>query len=142
MFRDFLCASRQLRKSPLIAGVLILTLALGIGANASMFAAVNSILLHPFPYPNVDRVMTLWETIPKSRLERAGVAPGNFMDFQEQNRSFETLAAFQRWKINIIGADRPEPVEAVRVSPGFFRVFGMKPKSGELLKMKLPVLLF
>jgi hypothetical protein len=62
MFRDLLYAYRQLRKSPVTTGVLILALALGIGANASMFTSINSIILDPFPYPNLDRIMTVWET--------------------------------------------------------------------------------
>src|SRR5689334_20180314 len=105
MFRDFLYAYRQLKKSPLTTGVLIVALALGIGANASTFSSVNSIILHPFPYPNLDRIVTVWETIPKLRLEQAGVAPANFADFKAQNRSFDELAAYRPWNVNIIRAD-------------------------------------
>src|SRR5215831_3264221 len=133
MLRDFLYAYRLLRKSPLSTAVIVLALALGIGANASMFTTVEAVLLRPFPYPNLDRIMTVWETIPKLRLERAGVAPANFSDFQSQNRSFERLTAYRRWSVNILGADRPEPVQAVRVMPDFFRVFGMKPTIGRTL---------
>ena len=110
MFRDFLYAYRQLKKSPVTTGVLMLALALGIGANASMFSSINSIILHPFPYPNLDRIMTVWETIPKLRLEQAGLAPANFADFKTQNRSFDELAAYRPWNVNIIRADRPDPV--------------------------------
>ena len=130
MFRDFLYAYRQLKKSPVATGVLMLALALGIGANASMFSSINSIILHPFPYPNLDRIMTVWETIPRLRLEQAGVAPANFADFKTQNRSFDELAAYRPWNVNIIRADRPDPVSAVRVTAGFFQIFGMTPKIG------------
>jgi len=66
MLRDFVYAYRLLRKSPVSTAVIVLALALGIGANASMFSAVDSILLRPYDYPNLDRIMTVWETIHAS----------------------------------------------------------------------------
>jgi putative ABC transport system permease protein len=130
MLRDFLYAYRLLKKSPLSTAVIVLALALGIGANTSMFVSVNSILLRPFPYPRLNRIVTVWETMPRLRLERAGLTPANFSDFQARNRSFERLSAYQSWTVNILGADRPERVEAFRVTPGFFEIFGMKPAMG------------
>src|SRR5262249_31584182 len=61
---------------------------------------------------------------------RAGITPANFADFQIRNRSFDQLAAYQAWNVNILGADRPEHVDAFRVTPGFFEVFGMKAAMG------------
>src|SRR5215813_2456761 len=95
MLRDLIHAYRLLRKSPVSSAVIVLALALGIGANVSIFTAVNSVLPRPFDYPNLDRIMTVWGTIPKSGLERAGVASADFADFQTQNRSFELLPAPQ-----------------------------------------------
>src|SRR5262245_9504755 len=136
MFREFLYAARLLRKTPVSTAVIILALALGIGANASTFTAVESLILRPFTYPNLDRIMTVWETIPKLRLERAGVAPADFTDFRIQNRSFEQFAAYRPWAVNILGKGRPEPVDAARVTSDFFRVFGMNPKFGRTLEDK------
>jgi hypothetical protein len=66
MFRDFVYAYRLLKKSPLSTAVIVLALALGIGANTSMFVSVNSILLRPFPYPQLNRIVTVWvREIPK-----------------------------------------------------------------------------
>src|SRR5690348_360223 len=130
MLRDFLYAYRLLKKSPLSTAVIVLALALGIGANTSMFVSVNSILLRPFPYPRLNRIVTVWETMPRLRLDRAGLTPANFADFQARNRSFERLSAYQPWTVNVLGADRPERVEAFRVTPGFFEIFGMKPALG------------
>jgi putative ABC transport system permease protein len=135
MFRDVIYAYRLLKKSPVSSAVIVVALALGIGANISMFTAVNSILLRPFSYPNLERIMTVRGTIPKLRFDRGGVAAADFLDFQ-QNRSFERLAAYRLWSVNILGGDRPEPVEAVRVTPDFFRVFGMNPKMGRALAEK------
>jgi putative ABC transport system permease protein len=136
MFRDFLHASRLLRKTPVSTAVIVLALALGIGANASTFTAVESLILRPFTYPNLDRIMTVWETIPKVRLERAGVTPADFADFRIQNRSFEQFAAYRPWAVNILSKGRPEPVDAARVTPDFFRVFGTNPKLGRTLEEK------
>src|SRR6266436_7833290 len=130
MLRDFVYAYRVLRKSPVSTAVIILALALGIGANASSFIGVNAILLHPFTYPNLDRIMTVWETLPRLRLERAGSSPANFSDLQTQSHTFQQLGAYRRWPVNITGADRPERVQATRVTPGFFRVLGMSARIG------------
>jgi putative ABC transport system permease protein len=85
---------------------------------------------NPFSYPNLDRIMTVWETLPRLRLERGGVSAPNFADFQAQNQSFEQLAAYRPWPVNITSADRPERVEVARVTAAFFRVFGMNARIG------------
>src|SRR3954466_3242811 len=102
MLRDFIYAYRLLRKSPLSTVVIVLALALGIGANTSMFVTVNSILLHPFSYPSLDRIVTVWETVPRLQVDRAGLTPANFADFQAGTRSFEQLSAYQSWTVNIL----------------------------------------
>ena len=130
MLRDFVYAFRVLRKSPLATAVTILALALGIGANIGSFLAVNAILLHPFPYPQLDRIMTVWGTLPKNGLNRAGVTAADFEDWKLQNRSFEALAIYDRWTVSITGGDRPEPVQGARVGADFFETFGMKPSLG------------
>src|SRR5579884_2196405 len=130
MWRDFVYAYRILRKSPIATAVTILALALGIGANTGSFVAIDAILLHPFPYPQLDRIVTLWGTQPKTGLNRAGVTAGDFADWKRQNQSFETLAAYQPWNVNLTGKDRPEPVNGARVGEGFFETFGMRPRLG------------
>jgi putative ABC transport system permease protein len=95
-----------------------------------MFLAVNAIVLHPFPYSNLDRIMTVWGTLPRNGLSRGGITAADFEDWKRQNRSFEVLSAYQDWTVNITGADRPEPVQAARVEAGFFQIFGMKPGIG------------
>jgi len=130
MIRDLLYALRVLRKSPIATAVTILALALGIGANTVSFVSVQAIVLHPFAYPNLNRIMTVWGTQPKSGLKRAAIAAADFEDWKRQNRSFELLSAYQPWTVNITGADRPVPVQAARVGPGFFRIFGLSPTMG------------
>jgi len=132
MVRDIVYAYRVLRKSPIATAVTILALALGIGANIGSFIAVNAIVLHPFPYPNLDRIMTVWGTLPKTGLDRGGVTAADFEDWRQQSHSFESLAAYENWTVNITGGDRPEPVRGARVGAGFFETFGMKPGIGRI----------
>jgi len=86
---DFRYSIRVLVKSPGASLVAVLALALGIAVNATCFTSVNAIVLHPLPYHDLERIMTLWETIPKLRTERDPVAPANFFDWKEQSNSFE-----------------------------------------------------
>ncbi|MGA8581728.1 MAG: hypothetical protein WB579_23785 [Bryobacteraceae bacterium] len=124
---DFRYALRALRKSPGATAVAALALALGIGVNTSSFAWVNSLVLHPFPYPKLERIVTVWETIPKLAAERDLVAPANFFDWKEQDRSFDRLALYRPWDANLTGAHEPERIQACLVTADFFAVLGMKP---------------
>jgi predicted permease len=130
MWRDLVYAYRILKKSPTATAVTILALALGIGANTGSFVAVNAILLHPFPYSNLDRIMTVWGALPRAGSARAGVAAGDFEDWRQQSRSFELLSAYENWTVNVTGGDHPEPVQGARVGADFFRIFGMTPNIG------------
>lgn len=130
MLLDLIYAYRVLRKSPLATTVIILALALGIGANVGSFVAINALILHPFPYPDLDRIVTLWGASPKSGINRAGITAADYGDMRQNNRSFEELAAYQAWTVNLTGGSRPEPVHAARVDAGFFETFGMKPVIG------------
>ncbi len=130
LLRDFRHAFRGLLKAPVVTAVAVLALALGIGVNTSSFTAVNAIVLHPLPYPGLARIVTLWETMPKLRTVRDAVAPANFLDWREQSSSFEQVAAYRRWSVNLTGVDEPERVQGCVVSPSFFALLGIKPLLG------------
>ena len=130
LWRDFRFAGRVLAKSPGATAVAVLALAVGIGVNASCFVWLDALVLHPLPYPNLERIMTLWETIPKLRAERDAVAPANFLDWREQSRSFDEIAAYQPWDVNLTGVGDPERIQACLASPRFFALLGMKPSLG------------
>src|SRR5579863_3751500 len=127
---EFRFSLRVLAKSPGASAVAVLALALGIGVNASSFTAVNTIVLHPWPFPNLERVVTLWETIPKLRTEWDAVSPANFLDWQQQSHALERMAAYRGWDANLTGVDDPEQVQSCLVSPGFFELLGIKPVLG------------
>lgn len=106
------------------AAVAVLALALGIGVNASSFISINAIVLHPLPYPKLDRIVTLWGTLPKVRTQQTPLSPGDFVNFERESHSFAALAAYRAWDANLTGDQIPERIEATRVSPNFFAVLG------------------
>jgi predicted permease len=130
LLQDIRYALRQLRKNPGFTAVAVLTLALGIGANTSMFSTVNAMLLRPFPFPGLDRIVSIWEQVPKQHDYRMSVAPGNFRDWSEQSKGFEQLAAVQGWDANLTGGSVAQHVEGFRVSSGFFPLLGMPMQLG------------
>jgi len=133
MLHDIRYAYRLLKKTPLATMLMVMALALGIGSNVGSYSIFDSLLLHPFRYPNVDRILHLWETLPRLNLQYGGVSPRDFADFQEQSRSFEQLAAYRPWTVNMTGGDRLERVNGVKVTAGFFRVFAASAKLGRTL---------
>ena len=119
LLRDTQFGLRQLRKSLGFSIVAVITLALGIGANTAIFSNVNALLLHPFGLPNLNRVVAVWETVPKQDANKVRVAPANFRDWTLQSASFEHLAAIQGWDANLTGQGIAERAEGYRVRPSF-----------------------
>jgi putative ABC transport system permease protein len=125
---DLRFAFRQLRNKPGFTAVAVLTLALGIGANTTMFTAVNAVLLRPLPYPQPDRLVAILEA---TRQESPSVvAYPDLLDWQRQNTVFAEMAAYQLAAFNLTGADEPERVPGLRVTANFFRTLGVKPALG------------
>ena len=126
--QDFRYGLRQLRKNPGFAATAIVVLALGIGATAAIFSAVNPILFEPLPYPDAGRLMMVNE-------QRADSAPmqnafASYYGLNERTRSFEALAAMKPWQPTMTSAGEPERFEGQRVSAPYFRVFGIAPALG------------
>ena len=104
--KDILYAVRGLRKRPGFTLVALLTLALGIGANASIFSVVNAVLLRPLNFKDPDRLVIVWEDATFAGFPRNTPAPANFIDWKTQNRSFDDMAAtatssfqsYRRWR--------------------------------------------
>jgi predicted permease len=135
-FQDLRHAVRSLRKAPSAACVAILALAFGIGVNVSAFIAVNGIILHPMPFAHLDRLETIWESNPKLHLERANVAPANFLDLETQARSFQYLAACRSVAGTIHSGSGSEMVRIAEVSPAFFTILSAKAESGRTLPLQ------
>ncbi len=129
-YREVRHALRTIASTPGLSVVAVLSLALGIAANTSIFSLVHSFLLRPLPYADADRLAVVWES-QRSRLEdRQGTTPGNFFDWREQAGSFDALIASDFSTATLTGSGNPEQLTVARVSPDFFSVLGSKPLRG------------
>lgn len=128
--QNLLYALRQARKNPGFTMIAVVTLAVGIGANTAIFSNVNALLLRPFDLPDLNRVVAIWETVPKENITQAKAAPANFRDWREQSHSFDQLAAVQGWNANLTGEGVAERAEGYRVSSDFFSLLGIAPLLG------------
>ncbi len=128
--QDLRYAVRMLLKNPGFAVVAVIALALGIGANTAIFSVVNTVLLRSLPYSDPDRLMVLRENkLPQ--FPEFSVSPGNFLDWQKQNTSFEKLVAINRAAYNLVSGDAdPERLRGARVSAGLFEMLGANPVQG------------
>jgi len=127
---DITYAIRNLWKRPGFTLIAVLTLALGIGANSAIFSAINALLLKPLPFPQLDRVVTVWDKMPNQGLEHNEVTFANYLDWQAQNQSFEQLALYRWWNANLAGDDSPERVQGFLVMANYLDTLGMKPILG------------
>ena len=122
-------AARSMRRSPGFTGVVVLTLALGIGVNSAMFALVDATLIRPLSFPQPDRLVMVWERNP--RTARGLVAPLNFHDWDERNRTFDGMAAVYPYARRLSAADGTiEQVPAQQVTPRFLEILGARPLIG------------
>jgi putative ABC transport system permease protein len=125
---------RALARRPAFATVAIVTLALGLGANAAIFSVIDAALLRPLPFPNPDRLVSIWEYSAEMQqrlgLDRLPSSPGNVTDFRAGNSTLAGLAAMRADRVNLTDAGNPERVGAVRVSVEFFDVLGIAPIVG------------
>jgi putative ABC transport system permease protein len=133
LLQDIRFGLRMLAKSPGITAVAVVAMALGIGANTSIFTTVNALLLHPFPFEHLERIVAVWETAPKQNEGHAAVAPADFRDFREQSHSFDELAAGHGWEVNLTGSGPAERVDGYQVTPSFFALLGMRAQLGRTM---------
>jgi predicted permease len=129
-WQDLRFGARMLFKQPGFTAIAVLTLALGIGANITIFSVVNSVLLRPLPYPNSDRLVFLWSDSPKLNIRERASAYANFSEWRDQNKSFEDLAVFDPTVVTLTGAAEPEQVMSVRASANLFPLLGVAPMLG------------
>jgi putative ABC transport system permease protein len=129
-FKDIRYGFRSLLKRPGFTAIVIVTLALGIGASTAIFSVVNSVMLRRLPYATADRIVAIQEINQEGR--RIQTTAANFYDWRQQNTVFEHLAAIKQTSANVALADHAERIELAQTSANFFDVFGAKPQSGRL----------
>ncbi|HKS29933.1 MAG TPA: ABC transporter permease [Pyrinomonadaceae bacterium] len=132
LWQDLRYGFRMLAKNPGFTAVAVLAIALGIGANTTIFSTVNALLLRPFSFDNQDRLMMIWERVPEMGVRRGSVAPGNFADWRDQSQSFEEIAAVHKRAFNLTEGDQPERVSGSRVSPRLFAALNVKALRGRV----------
>jgi predicted permease len=124
---------RILLRNPGFTLAAIVVLALGIGANTAIFSIVNAVLLRPLPYQDASRIMQVWHVPPAKSfpgMSLFSVSPANYLDWQDQNRSFEQMAAYGFDSFNVGGGERPEAIRGAAVAPGFFSILRVQPVLG------------
>lgn len=128
ILQDIRYAVRMLLKKPGFTAVAVVTLALGIGANTAIFTLVNSVLLRPLPYPDPERLVMIWGAHPQIGREAASLP--DFVDWRQQSRSFEYMAAAARRNFNLSGDAEPTRLLGALVTREFFAVLGIQPILG------------
>jgi predicted permease len=133
VFQDLRYAFRTLRRSPGLTLVIVASLAIGIGANTAIFSVVNALLLKPLPYPDPDRLVVLWLRSPGINIPQDWPSPGQYIDIQNENHSFEEMSISQGRGGTLLGLELPERVEALRTTSSLFHLLGAQPLHGRLL---------
>jgi|HubBroStandDraft_6_1064221.scaffolds.fasta_scaffold05170_3 predicted permease len=124
---------RLLRRAPVFSAVVVLMLALGIGANTAVFSVVDGVLLRKLPYRDPDRLVMVWEKNPTLGALIGDRIPASYTNFTEwvgQSTAFEGIAGMEDANLNRTGAGEPERVNGARISPNFFQVLGVTPAIG------------
>lgn len=130
LIQDFRYGLRMLLKTPGFTIVAVFALALGIGANSAIFSVVNTVLLHPLPYKDPDRLMMVWEDSTKHGFPRDTPSVANYIDWRDQNQVFENMAAMAERSFNLTGVGEPERLDGRRVSASLFALLGVEPQLG------------
>jgi putative ABC transport system permease protein len=125
LWQDLRYGIRLLARKPLFTSIVVLTLALGIGATTAIFSVVNSVLLRPLPFRDPERIVTVWQNNIKAGVERDKVSPANFLDWRDRNQAFEAMASSEPFGFDLAGDGEPERIKGWLVSGGFFRILGV-----------------
>lgn len=131
--QDFRYAFRMLRKNVVLTLVILASLAIGIGANSAIFSVVDALLLRPLPYPQPDRLAAIWLHSPAIGILRDWPSPGQYIDIQNQNHSFEQMAIAQSRTFTLTGREQPERVDVLSSQSSLLVMFGAKVLLGRTL---------
>ncbi|HET7374597.1 MAG TPA: ABC transporter permease, partial [Gemmatimonadaceae bacterium] len=133
LLRDLRYSVRRLSKSPAFTAIVVVTLALGIGANTAIFSVVNTVLLRALPYREPGQLVSIEHFYPSLNNMEAPVSARGFRDYRDKTKSFESVAVETQFGANLTGTGDPERVPGVRVSGDWFHVLGVTPQVGRPL---------
>jgi predicted permease len=134
LLQDLRYASRTLVNNPAFTAVMVLTLALSIGANSAIFSVIDGVLLKPLPYHQPDRLFRIF--VSNASFPKFRVNPFDFVDYRARNKSFEALAGFTRADVQLSGVDQSERLASLRITAGFFHLLGLRPALGREFEIK------
>lgn len=130
ILQDVKYGLRIMRRSPGFTVLATLTLALGVGATTTVFSLVNGIVLQPLPFPEPDRLVRVLQSYPEKGLDTWRLSQASFALYQDHSDSFSALAAYSVTGVNLTSVEKPERLQATRVTAGFFTVLGVEPVLG------------
>ena len=130
--REVRHAIRGLLRQPGFTVVAVATLGLGIGANTSIFSVVHGVILEPLPYPESDELMSISSAFPTMGFETFWVSPPEYLEFQERNRSFETVGGYRGSEASVGGGERPERVPGAYATAQIFEALAVAPQLGRV----------
>jgi putative ABC transport system permease protein len=128
--RDLRVAARSFLRTPRFTIPALLALALGIGSTSAIFSVVRGVIVRPLPYANPDRIVVVWENNLARNRPRNVIAPSNFVEWRERNRSFTHLGMATTFRLNFMLGGQPEEVVGTMASSDLFPVLGVAPAVG------------
>jgi putative ABC transport system permease protein len=130
LLQDLHYSLRILLKRPGFTLIVVITLALGIGANTAIFSVVDTVLLRPLPYKEPERIALVQQHMPRLGLYHGGVSSAELLDYLGGNETFAEMAGYSILSLNLTGEGEPRRIQAARVSPGLFPLLGVSPLAG------------
>jgi putative ABC transport system permease protein len=130
IWQDIRYSLRILLKNPGFTGIVVIALAIGIGANSAIFSVVNSVLLRPLRYDDPSRLVMVWMDNTRMHVEQDIHSYPNYVDYRDRNESFDDLAAYYGISVNFVGSGEPERVIGTRASANLFGILGVSPYTG------------
>jgi hypothetical protein len=132
--RDLRHGARMFRRRPGPAALAILTLSLGIGANAAIFSLLNAVLLRPLPFPDADRLVAVTDNFRATGAVDVGPTVPELLDVRESIRTLDGISFYDTRDFQLTGGDEPVRVFAARVVASFLTLLGVRPSHGRLFE--------
>ena len=121
---------RRLFRSPMFTLVTVLTIAIGVGANAAIFSVINGVLLKPLPYPDPERLVGVWQSAPGIGIKDLNASPSDYFTFRDENRTMQQFGVWTGGSVSVTGLAAPEQVQSLTVTEGTLNALGVQPLFG------------
>jgi predicted permease len=121
---------RRLARTPMFTAIVLLTLAVSIGANTAIFSVLESVLLKPLPYPHPEQLIGVWLTAPGLDIQQLTLSPSTYFVCRDQSRTFQDIGLYETESVNLTGVGEPERVGALGVTDGTLPILGVQPALG------------